>query len=108
MSDYTPTTDEVRQRYKAGAWLNGDRNPDQFNPSVYTPIYFAEFDRWLAEVERAAAEKAILKLSGTKQAEAFENAVDIRPGKRKPLFVSVVRWLREDAEEYRREEEVAE
>lgn len=57
MSDYTPTTDEVRSRYKAGAWLKGDRNPDQFNPSIYEPAYFAEFDRWLSEVERKAAEE---------------------------------------------------
>lgn len=54
MSEYTPTTEEVKQRYKAGAWLKGDRNPDQFNPAVYEPLYFAEFDRWLNSVKAEA------------------------------------------------------
>lgn len=63
-----------------------------------------EYLHLIATVERAAAEKAILKLSGTKQAEVFQSAVDIRPGRRKPLHVSVRRWLREEAAAYRREE----
>ncbi|UOQ60365.1 hypothetical protein MUN76_15250 [Leucobacter rhizosphaerae] len=41
MSEYTPTTEEVRS---AAATLNMCR--------------YSEFDRWLAEVERASAEKA--------------------------------------------------
>jgi len=43
--EYTPTTDEVRS---AAATLN--------------MCSYSEFDRWLAEVERAAAEKALLAL----------------------------------------------
>lgn len=58
MSDYTPTTEEVRNSYKSGAWLKGREGVPQFNPDEYRPIYFAEFDRWLAEVERAAARQA--------------------------------------------------
>jgi hypothetical protein len=44
MSEYTPTTRDVRQ-YWVREWA----------PS---PELEAQFDRWLAEVERAAAEKA--------------------------------------------------
>lgn len=49
MSDYTPTTDEVRLEYMAVRW--GKSNIVSFDAR-------AEFDRWLAEIERAAAEKA--------------------------------------------------
>lgn len=52
MSEYTPTTEEVR-RYWVGKWV----------PSAELE---AQFDRWLAEVQRAAAEKAV---------DAFEDAV---------------------------------
>ena len=55
---YIPTTEEVKRNYKGGAWLKGDRNPDQFNPAVYEPIYFAEFDSWYAEEIRKAKEEA--------------------------------------------------
>lgn len=44
MSEYTPTTDEVRDAY-AG---------HDFDQAISS----AQFARWLAEVERAAAEKA--------------------------------------------------
>lgn len=45
MSDYTPTTEEVRVKYRL---TSGIGMVDAHN----------EFDRWLAEVELAAAEKA--------------------------------------------------
>ena len=48
MDEYTPSADEVRGYYAFG-------QIDPSNPSC--PVR-AEFDRWLAEVERAAAEKA--------------------------------------------------
>ena len=47
MSDYTPTTEEVRDAY-AG---------HDFDYAIAG----AQFDRWLAEVERASAEKALLQ-----------------------------------------------
>lgn len=50
MSEYTPTTDEIRTRGLEGADLN-DLNSDEREA-------LEEFDQWLAEVERAAAEKA--------------------------------------------------
>lgn len=48
MSEYTPTTDEVRAAYfvrKTGL-------------VVSAMSHYPEFDDWLAEVERAVAEKA--------------------------------------------------
>lgn len=45
---YTPTTDEMRWVY-----VRDDR------AALSREEYEAEFDRWLAEVERAAAEKAL-------------------------------------------------
>lgn len=45
MSDYTPTTDRVRADYAETYEGTDERR-------------YARFDRWLAEVERAAAEKA--------------------------------------------------
>lgn len=49
MSEYTPTTNEVRAYYANGQ-INGN------DPSC--PVR-AEFDRWLTEVERAAAAIAL-------------------------------------------------
>lgn len=45
MSDYVPTTDRVRADYAETYEGTDERR-------------YARFDRWLAEVERAAAEKA--------------------------------------------------
>lgn len=54
MSEYTPTIDEVR-------WAYGDArcvDPDDPTHARGCP-QDAEFDRWLAEVERAAAARAL-------------------------------------------------
>lgn len=51
MNDYTPDTDDVRDHYEMSA-------SDACNGSCGARSHFAEFDRWFAEVERAAAEKA--------------------------------------------------
>lgn len=61
--EYTPTTEDVRGRYKSGAWLWSDDQESARKPEVYAPRYFAEFDRWFA------AEKAKW------QAEAWEAGV---------------------------------
>lgn len=45
MNDYTPSTEQIRARYTAG---DGDN----------TEWYESMFNRWLAEVERSAAQKA--------------------------------------------------
>jgi hypothetical protein len=45
MTDYTPTTEEVRERY----WLNDGEPSD--------PDEGYEFDRWLAEYEQDAYER---------------------------------------------------
>lgn len=52
MSDYTPTTEEVRQQYVfSDSVIDGTSFEDPAQGE-------AEFDRWLAQVELAAAEKA--------------------------------------------------
>ena len=62
MSDYTPTTEEVRKRY----------SDDVIPPKVfyseeeaqqYEAEFYAEFDRWLAEVQAQAWEEGYI--SGT-------------------------------------------
>lgn len=76
MSEYTPTTAEVRDAYIEGVehdcYYEGDvkATPDG--------IYEGErFDRWLAEVERAAAEKALAEaaVGGTRGNE--ETMIDL-------------------------------
>lgn len=54
MSEYTPTTENVRQTF---AYVQAGLDDDDGYPFV-THIHVETFDRWLAEVERAAAEKA--------------------------------------------------
>lgn len=58
MSEYTPTTDEVRGDY-AHFQVPGGTRPvtGEFAEGI------AEFNRWLAEVERRASEKAWSKLA---------------------------------------------
>ena len=55
MSDYTPTTEEVRDEYSfhCGGWCERcDRSGD-----VSYLFHEAEFDRWLAEVKAQAWEE---------------------------------------------------
>ena len=47
MSDYTPTTEEVRNQYSGFSTSNSNHTGQ-----VY--LNFAEFDRWLAEVKAEA------------------------------------------------------
>lgn len=53
MNEHTPNTDQVRDLWRAGRHM-------QLGLSIYLDGERSEgeFDRWLAEVERAAAEKA--------------------------------------------------
>ena len=56
MSDYTPTTDEMRNVYASVQALgirSGPPGAIEYNHGK------AKFDRWLAEVERAAAARAL-------------------------------------------------
>ena len=50
MTDYTPTTEEVRARY----------NADEFGYSAGLNDPCPEFDRWLAEVKAQAWEEGML------------------------------------------------
>ena len=59
MREYIPTLDEVRDKYAdarvgIGEWTRFDESVKQAVESAY-----AEFDRMIAEVERAAAAKAL-------------------------------------------------
>ncbi|WP_053387013.1 hypothetical protein [Leucobacter japonicus] len=53
MSEYTPDTEFVRDAYVDG-------QDDSHNDGKSRELHAARFDGWLAEVERAAAEKALL------------------------------------------------
>ena len=58
MTDYTPTTEEVRNQYSGFSTSNSNHTGQ-----VY--LNFAEFDRWLAEVkaqERKAERERTIKL----------------------------------------------
>lgn len=52
MSAYTPTISEVREAVNEWVWSRRMWRPELTSPDGM------EFDRWLAAVERAAAEKA--------------------------------------------------
>lgn len=54
MTEYTPTTGEVRSLYKSGAWLMTDRAPNRFDREKYEGVLFGEFDRWLNEIRAEA------------------------------------------------------
>lgn len=77
MSDFVPTTEQVRQAYEvAHEEVGASYEPD-------------EFDRWLASVERAAAARALegaaedMRLRGYDAAERILRArvAEIREGK---------------------------
>lgn len=57
MSDYTPNTESVREGLVALARSDAARHGD-VDLDVVASEVAGQFDRWLAEVERAAAEKA--------------------------------------------------
>lgn len=59
MSQYTPTTAEVRDDWEA-LMLEGGASTEsrQANPSLHGETRRAQFDRWLAEVVRAAKYEA--------------------------------------------------
>lgn len=59
MSEYTPTTEDVREVYKSGAWLRADDQESAWKPEVYAPRYYAEFDRWLAQHDAEVRAQAL-------------------------------------------------
>lgn len=59
VSDYTPSTEEVGSAYRVhGHMVDDHRYIAQGKRPLEDQEYREEFDRWLAEVERAVAEKA--------------------------------------------------
>lgn len=63
MSDYTPTTEEVRDDWDALMLEGGISEGSRADANFDSDRRNAQFDRWLAEVERAAAEKAWKRLA---------------------------------------------
>ena len=57
MTEYTPTTEEVRSLYESGAWLMTDRAPNKFDQKRYEGMFPGEFDRWLNEIRAEAWEE---------------------------------------------------
>lgn len=103
MSDYVPTIDEVRDRYAdarvgIGEWTRFDESVNLAVEEAY-----AEFDRMIAEVERAAAERALE--GAAEDVEGIKNAA--RDGMNKfgpyPWHAAegVADWLRARAAEIR-------
>lgn len=100
MSEYTPTTDEVETHW-ADVGFAGDRE---------------SFRRWLAEVERSAAYKALTDAvddweSGTVEHDEIKHTSDAPLGWGDGSVVDavmasgpVMTWLRKRAAAYRREE----
>lgn len=58
MTEYTPTTEEVRSLYESGAWLMTDRAPNKFDQKRYEGMFPGEFDRWLNEIRAEAWDRA--------------------------------------------------
>lgn len=58
MSNYVPTTEEVRDGWVCLIFDGGAREEAKLDSRWNQELSEAQFDRWLAEVERAAAEKA--------------------------------------------------
>ena len=76
MSDYTPTTEEVRARY----------NADEFGYSAGLNDPCPEFDRWLAEVKAQERER-IIKLFKGQIRECECSSVGMRYCRHKTVFV---------------------
>ena len=96
MSDYTPTVDEVRDRYADGRTGIGEWT--RFDESVKRAVEeaYAEFDRMIAEVERAAAAKALEEFAD--QMTTGFNAGTLNAERR-----AIKREARARAEAYRQE-----
>ena len=74
MSDYTPTTEEVRNQYSGFSTSNSNHTGQ-----VY--LNFAEFDRWLAEVKAQEREDCVnhvkfLYCSHSMEHKPYQEAVD--------------------------------
>ena len=98
MTEYIPTLDEVRDKYAdarvgIGEWTRFDESVKQAVESAY-----AEFDRMIAEVERAAAARALEEFAD--QMTTGFNAGTLNAERR-----AIKREARARAEAYRQERE---
>ncbi|GAB3166945.1 hypothetical protein GCM10027059_26700 [Myceligenerans halotolerans] len=93
MSDYTPTTDEVR-----GAWVTARCTRDEDIPGQV-----AEFDRWLAEHDREVAARALEATARAWQRGEWANAPRYADPARERIATAqhVTEWLRARAKEGR-------
>lgn len=102
MSDYAPSVGMARARY-CDSIVRKDGVPHSFavTPEEHAKNH-AEFDRMIAEVERAAAEKAL-----TDAARQMPFPADPYGGfdyeSLRAAFVQGTNWLRARAEAYRQE-----
>lgn len=91
MSDYTPTTEEVRDRYALMGYM-----PEAFGGGeIINPYYLAAFDRWLAahEAELTASVKAQASLWVTPEIDARIRA-DEQEQAGQRVEASLVRYYR--------------
>lgn len=86
MSEYTPTTEQVREAY-----VRAMRNAFIASAGEHRE----EFSRWLAEVERAAAVDAIENLTVHVGSEFFRDAGQVAS------LAEIRQWLRSCADAYR-------
>ena len=104
MTKYTPTVDEVRDRYADGRTGIGEWT--RFDESVKRAVEeaYAEFDRMIAEVEREAAARALEEAASWMQdgvGEAYNpSETDYAQQKREAKARRA--WLRARAAEYRK------
>lgn len=85
MSEYVPTTENIRQTF---AYIQAGLDDDDGYPFVMH-VHVEVFDRWLAEVERAAAARALEEAASS-------------PIPREVLTNGTRDWLRARAAEYRK------
>lgn len=74
MTDYTPTTENVRQTF---AYIQAGLDDDDGYPFVMH-VHVEAFDRWLASVERAVAAKALTDAADElERANASPNLIEL-------------------------------
>lgn len=90
MSDeYTPTTDEAREQFTAGAMVTGYAYSREEART--------EFNRWLAQVKAEAQVEVLRAVAASKQARRFGYGVYVGHEPRR-LGISAPEWLREHAD----------
>ena len=112
MSDYTPTLEDAKRTY---AYIQGGLDHDEGYKPFYQ-VHEEAFDRMIAEVERAAAARAVQRVRNEIRGiphwwntEDQRGGFDIPPlgpnaSSEEGAFMEVMRVLDECAAEYRKEQ----